>query len=658
MNDGSPYQIEESVSGEGTRRPGLPFDPYRVRRALWHGRKLLIASSVIGVVVGYAWAKLMISSEYVTTAVLRYEGEMQVGDLPPARFALVPLADALGHQSVLEKIAEEIEFDGSLTAVESSLHYAAHPPSGTVEITVGGETGEEAASFVRVVTDVFMTYHRERQARRIEAEIERGKRRIDAAEDELAVARRRYDEFRDKHGIANLSVEQQSTVSSAATLRANSELAGLEIRAVEAEIKTLNAELENIPKTSFVSGGSSPERDAYNAIRLELATARATLSPDHPRVRALEHQEAQLRMQIRSGGGLRSIGAGTVGVNTSYQVVQGQLREANARLVALRERQKSLSEMADKAQNRMEGFSDIEGDAYALLHEVKVNENVLNRLRRSEAGLEDALSDPPSGFVVLDPGAVPEYPEQNKMKLVFFGGFSVLGVLVGLLLVLRQEFRGLYVETPTEVAFWGNGPVLGATTWPADAPGLDELVAGLDDFIPRAKGSLLVVGASDDESRRSQELASRLKNDWFLEQKPSAPRPVGGVSTRPPGAPLTTPPPSGPYPVGHTTGSTSTALARIPSPSPDRLAPRDSPMRLELQAWDGPREGRTLRRAARLADRVLVVVRSGSTPVTQLFGTQKRLGRDHGIGYIVIGLPEELHGLPDRVGNVAHFWQA
>ena len=207
----------------------------------------------------------------------------------------------------------------------------------------------------------------------------------------------------------------------------------------------------------------------------------------------------------------------------------------------------------------------------------------------------------------------------------------------------------------TEVAFGGNGPVLGATTWPDDPDGLDELVAGLDDLIPKARGSMLIVGASDHEARHAHELAARFKNDWFLEQAPE--QPVRVASTRPPGAPLTTPPPSGPYPVG-AAGSTSTALARIPPPSPEKLARRETPLMLDLRAWDGPREGRALRRAARLADRVLVIVRSGHTTATQLHGMPKRLGREERIGYVVIGLPDELHSLHDRVGDVTAFWQA
>ena len=65
-----------------------------------------------------------------------------------------------------------------------------------------------------------------------------------------------------------------------------------------------------------------------------------------------------------------------------------------------------------------------------------------------------------------------------------------------------------------------------------------------------------------------------------------------------------------------------------------------------------------LRRAARLADRVIVLVRSNAMTALALRAVQRRLGREDGIGYIVMALPEELETLPDRVGNVVEFWKS
>jgi uncharacterized protein involved in exopolysaccharide biosynthesis len=601
--------------------------------------------------------KLVMGRSYETTVVLRYEGDVSIGDQQIPGYALGPASDALHHQSVLHEIREELGFDSDLTELADWIEYETDYRSGTLRLAVSGEAGEEAAEYARVVTRVFIAYHKDRQSRRIETEIARTEKRIDAAEADAEKALRRYNAFREKHGISDLPTEQQSMLESAAQLRADSELAVPEIRALEARVSSLEALIASTPKTSVASGGVSPERAAYQRLRQELVSAQASLSPNHPRVQALQQQVGQLRAQLQSGRGSTASGGGLVGVNATYQNLAGQLQQAKSNLAALRERQKGLSGMAAKAQNRVAAFSGIEGEASALLAEVKVNDNLLTDLRQNKAFLEDALRDPPSGFVVLDPGGVPEYPVKNKMKLVAFLAIPVLFVTVVLLVVLRREFRGLRLETPAEVAFWGKGPVLAATSWPNDRDGLDELVAGLDDQVPHANGNFLVVGSSPDESSLAPVFVDRINRDWFSTNEPTgAPNIVTPAPAE--GGPLQTPPPSGPYPVGRS-GTPSVALVRLtPAPATEAIQVVAPEGRVQLEAWNGPLEGQSLRRAARLADSVVILVRSGATSVLSLNAMQRRFGRERGVGYIVVGLPEELLTLPDRIGDVAGFWRS
>jgi hypothetical protein len=75
-----------------------------------------------------------------------------------------------------------------------------------------------------------------------------------------------------------------------------------------------------------------------------------------------------------------------------------------------------------------------------------------------------------------------------------------------------------------------------------------------------------------------------------------------------------------------------------------------------VEAWEGPAEGQALRRAARLADRVVILIASGTVTPKDMLGLKRRLGRDSGIGFIVFGVPEDYEKLPDRIGDVAQFW--
>ena len=73
-------------------------------------------------------------------------------------------------------------------------------------------------------------------------------------------------------------------------------------------------------------------------------------------------------------------------------------------------------------------------------------------------------------------------------------------------------------------------------------------------------------------------------------------------------------------------------------------------------AWNGPLSGPILRRAARLAHRVMVVVSSGLSAV-ELKRIKTRLGRYKGVGYVLVNLEDAYLDTEDRVGPVEEFWQ-
>jgi len=95
-----------------------------------------------------------------------------------------------------------------------------------------------------------------------------------------------------------------------------------------------------------------------------------------------------------------------------------------------------------------------------------------------------------------------------------------------------------------------------------------------------------------------------------------------------------------------------TELRRSNPPSPD--APSD--VTGVALAWNGPLTGPVLRRAARLAHRVIVVVSSGLS-VIELTRVQTRLGRNKGVGYVLVNVDDAYVDAEDRVGPVEEFWQ-
>jgi hypothetical protein len=127
----------------------------------------------------------------------------------------------------------------------------------------------------------------------------------------------------------------------------------------------------------------------------------------------------------------------------------------------------------------------------------------------------------------------------------------ILTVLLVALVFIVRRLRSLTAEAPREVAWWGNGPVLGTSVWPRDPDALESFT--------------LVVPATETERDIACSFAMRLAEaPWLAAAILDVGDRAGGYSSAPP---LVTPPAS-----VHTTRLTPPLVAR-----PRRLSSQASP---------------------------------------------------------------------------------
>ena len=221
-------------------------------------------------------------------------------------------------------------------------------------------------------------------------------------------------------------------------------------------------------------------------------------------------------------------------------------------------------------------------------------------------------------FRVLTQPTQPEYPQASKRKIVAIGLTLLSTLACALFLVLRPARDGK-IYTAREAAFWARMPVVGTSAWPRHPYAFRSLVDELNDRAMVASGSTLVVASSAQDRPLAGALASMLGPN---------PRPLSYSEVEDADAAVTR----------------GTALATRQGSD------------VAFFAWPGDSDGPTLRRAARMSDRVLVVMRAGSESVLRAMSLQTRLGRETDLAVVLVGVPDELLTLPDRVGGVDAFW--
>jgi uncharacterized protein involved in exopolysaccharide biosynthesis len=602
-------------------RAGAPVDPGRVLRALGRGRRTLLATTLLSGLGGVVIAKTLVPREYTATAVLQWEAP----DVPASERdgrALATLVNNVKLPTNLEKVRARLALNVTVDGLGKRVEVNPLKESNVVSVSARAPGSEEAARLADTVVRVFLDHVREVDGERRREEVARLQASVAQGHEEVAAVRAVYDAFRRENGIADLPAETQVAIEQAARLQAQADAARAESEAELARIEKLRgAAREQEARTLLSETDALPATRKLGEARAELSSLRSQLAADHPRVQALEAQVAALEKPATAEPPAPV--ARVVGRNPLWDAVQQSLTQSGAQREAAITRREAFAELAGAAQARIDRLSQIETQASKRLARVRVAEAHLAELQARFARAADAARAPSSGFRVLAAPEAPPSPSKSRRLLV-----AALAPLVGLVLAalvsIGRALRGLRAHTAAEVSYWAGAPVVASSAWPVEAEALDDLVADLVEQRREAGGSLLLVGLSERETRFAEALARRLAR-----------------------AP-------GPGPAARTPGDGRARKKRARAASGE-LPPAKAPA-IDVAPAGIPVAA--LRRSARGADRVLVVMESGHASGLALSNLATHLGRADGIGLVLIGLPPELGATADRAGAVDRFWGA
>lgn len=623
--------------------------------------------------LGITVALVAVQHAYRSEAVLLWEPN----DGSPDHRVLATQAASLKLPVTLAKVKQRLKLGYPITALEQQIEIWYDMNTNLVTVQANAPTAEEARRLAVTVIDVFLENQKEIARARASDAAKALEKDVKAARAQLAQARQNYDEFRAQNGVTDIESETQLAVTAASNVRAQLQAAQTDVEALGAQLEGLQKEIKG-EKPMMVQGTSSSNLNATAAAdaRSRLATAKARFSADHPEVRRLEAQVAALEKQARTSGSTAT--GSTTGVNPTFLSLQGQISAARSAQEAAMSRAKSYADQLQIAEQRVAVLTALEGKARAYTADIAVAEKRINEIEVQLALAQDSVRTPPLEFRILTPASLPEWPEKSKRRIIAIA-MPIAGMLIALLVLLIRPLRDGRVYTAREAAFWGNMPVVCTSAWPRDRDAFFPLIDELGDEGGGARGFTLVLSVSEHERVLAEELAywlggSSLGNDGRPQPRangnPDEPEPAvvtaapgsAGASAGATGAAAAGP--GGGVSVG-TTGSQGHALALVAPQTGGSSALAAyrrgqlgmTAMRAGAHAWAGDREGPALRRAARAADRVLIVLTSGTESFTSLTGLRTRLGRESGIALLLLGVKPELLHLPDRVGDVERFWR-
>lgn len=603
------YENEEPQSG----RPGAPVDPLRLWNVLRRRWQLIVIAAVIGAFAGAFVAKKVVGSNYAASGIITWNTSYDYE--PEEREAIV---ESMLFASNLEEVRKRLKLEVPPAVLSKVITVLPSQKSNNIVIESNWGSAEGAADLVNTLTDVFLAWRHQIITERLKAVAQRYRDAVKEAEKRQQLAAKAYDDFRRQSGITDITQEREIMIKQAADLAERFESARSQSDAASGKLKNLGGAGSGpvVEMSEADRRQAEADKKRMPEAQSELNQAKLQFSDDHPTVRRLQAEVEALQARAAVRG-------------------KDPRRDGDGKVAALADaRRKAAEEYKKQLQTRLQGLSAVEGQAVALLSETKVAEQALENAKALLAQSELESQNPPSEFKVLERAKPPDEPLASPRKNIALG-FPIGFALASFLGIILWSLRRLDVRTPKEAAFWSSVPVVGASTWPRDPDMLSSLMHDLDDYAPHCEGVTLIVGASLDEAHLARRVA-----EW------DGHRMVKSIDD-----------PERLLAAGQ--GGSAYPLARPSQRAPDASGREGAAAsNMQILTLTGPVPAQALRRAARLADRVMVVVASGKHSIFQLMKIKGRLGREQGIAVLLVGLDKDYAMVRDRVGDIEKFWHA
>lgn len=229
------------------------------------------------------------------------------------------------------------------------------------------------------------------------------------------------------------------------------------------DIRKVRREIAELKKLGGATGGSTIERrKKLTQLKAELAEKQGKYSDQHPEVKKLMNEIALLEQEPRSVPGPQMA---TGAENPAYINLSTQIQGAATDISAFRKQQSDLKEKVQLYRQRLEAAPKVEQEYLALLRDYQnassKHQEVMNKILESR--ISEGMEESQKGekFTLIDPASFPEKPVSPKRWLIFLAGV-IMSLGAGFGTVALAEHLDHSVKNSDELAQLTGLPVLGS----------------------------------------------------------------------------------------------------------------------------------------------------------------------------------------------------
>jgi protein tyrosine kinase modulator len=220
------------------------------------------------------------------------------------------------------------------------------------------------------------------------------------------------------------------------------------------DVRKVRREIAELKKmVGQPGGGASTRRQKLTQLRAELAAKQGKYSDQHPEVKKLKNEIALLEKTPATAIPAKKV---TEPENPAYISLTTQIKSADADIASLRSQQAGLREKLQMYRGRLEEAPKVEQEYMALVRDyqnaTQKHQEVMNKIL--EARISEGMEEGQKGekFTLIDPASFPEKPVSPKRWLIFLAGV-IMSLGAGFGTVAVAEHLDHSVKTSDEPEF-------------------------------------------------------------------------------------------------------------------------------------------------------------------------------------------------------------
>ncbi len=446
---------------------GVPELPRRSLLGLLQRRRTLFCATVLAVSALIA-VVLLLSPKTYTTRVEFIAGSAAAPGQSSSGQTILPVLNAIlgaSNAQSAETYAEILRQTPALERVIAAEHLTLTPRqllthikvkpvtnTSILDVSVAWSDPEGSARIANRLADAFLDVRRELIGAQADAAIGYVGGQIPAARARLRTSAGALAEYQSVNGIADADAQTQSALASLSDVERKTAAVEIDRRQAEAQLSVVRGQLAGMPATVSGSHQVAPNPAAAQLktqlaqLDVQLETALAQYTEEHPTVRSLRTQEAQLRREIAATPVTIVAGDTTVANPVRQAIAQtaatlgSQIASDDAQLGVLRAQHARAAPAISRLPRRA-------AELAVLKRQAKQDEDVYNALEQKLGDARIARTTTLSDVAVISRASAADAQVAPHRTVDLAIGFVVALLLgIGVVLVVERFDRSIKVE--------------------------------------------------------------------------------------------------------------------------------------------------------------------------------------------------------------------